>query len=166
MRHLLIGLLAMLPLLTRAQKVKIEGEKVTVDGADFALMEKDGCGTFSPNCNYTFKNLQGKPVLVIKRGIENVPSEVSPANPDGGIVYLDFNFLNSKQKGQLSRVRLKTEKIIERIVKAHLFKDGDLDEEAANNFVLINPLVYGIPKKEVIIQEVSPQPKRGVHIQF
>jgi hypothetical protein len=45
-----------------------------------------------------------------------------------------------------------------------LFKDGYLDEEAANNFVLVNEPVYGLPKNEVIIRETAPPQQSGNNI--
>jgi len=167
MKQLTMIALACMPLCMMAQKIKIDSGNIYVDGKVYAEMEKDGCGTFSQTCIYTFKNLKGKPVLIVKIGREKVPTEINSSNPDGTVIYADFNFLASKQKGQVANVRIKAEKIIERLIKAKLFKDGELDEEAASNFVLVNPVVYGTAKETIIIkQEAAPEPKNSLKINF
>ena len=153
-----------------AQKVKIDSGKIYVDGNVFALMEKDGCKAFSITCLYTIKNLNDKPALVIKFNIEKIESEISAANVKGEVSYAEFIFLQSKQKGQIARLRMKEEKVCEQVVKAKLFKNGELDEEAVSNFVLVNPVVYGLPKQEIIIKQgsnsTSHSSGRGVNIRF
>ena len=153
-----------LPLCGMSQKIKVDNNKIFVDGAEYATMEKDGCGAFSQTCIYTIKDKDGKVVLIIKRGTEKVASEISASNPNGDLIYLDFIFTKSKQKGQIARMRWKAEKVAEKIVKAGLFKDGYLDEEAANNFVMVNEPVYGLPNKEVIIHEIAPPQQGGNNI--
>ncbi len=143
---------------TRAQKIKIDSGKIYTDEKVYAIMEKDGCKAFAATCQYTIKNTDNKPVLVIKFENEKVETERKPANPDGNVFYANFIFLGSKQKAQKARIRMKEEKVAEEIVKAHLFANGQLDQEAADNFVLVNPVVYGLPKQEAIIKEKASAP--------
>ena len=151
MKLLAVCLLTIMPFISNAQKVDVDkDDMITVDGVKYAGIKKEGCGMFDAVCQFTVKNLSGKTVLIIKvNAIEGAVPKV-PSNPTGRVTYADFIFLESKQKGQLDRFAMKTEKMAKIIVKAGLFADGNLSTEAIDNFILINPVVYGGKVERVI----------------
>lgn len=122
-----------------AQKVEVDkAHRLTVDGQLYAFIEKDGCGFGSPTCGFTVQDSSGKKVLVIRLEEFNDLAERKPSNTQGRVTYLSFVFLESKQKAEIGLFSLKTEKVAKMIVKNELFKDGKLNQEAVDNFVLIN----------------------------
>jgi hypothetical protein len=152
MRKLLAVLIVLLPLCTMAQKVDVTKDKITVDEADYAVIEKDGCGAFSGTCEFNIKNLAGKKVLVVKALDMKDPDKKDAGNPEGMVHYLQFIFLESKQKTETdypSVIILKPVHVAKMIVKAELFKNGELDAEAVSNFVLSNGVPYTDRKKEM-----------------
>jgi hypothetical protein len=55
MKQIVIFIIAFMPILGMAQKIKVDGDKVSVDGKEYALVEKEGCGMFDAICIFTFK---------------------------------------------------------------------------------------------------------------
>lgn len=61
MKKILIALACMIAGYgTMAQKIDVKKDKITVDDADYAMIEKDGCGALSPSCVYCIKSPEGK----------------------------------------------------------------------------------------------------------
>lgn len=148
----IIALVALiLPFCTIAQKIDIEDSLIKVDGVPYAKVVKEGKGFFSEKI-ITFYELGGKPAIVVKYfTITNVKSAVDNTNSNGEVRYAEINFLKSKQKGQLQNLPMKLEKVVSKIVKAHIFKDGKVDDEAVDNFVLINPAEYSKQQKVIVV---------------
>ena len=152
MRKLLAVVIVLLPLCTMSQKVDVTTDKITVDEADYAVIEKDGGGAFSSTCEFNIKNLAGKKVMVVKSLDMKDSDKKDAANPEGIVHYLQFIFLESKQKAEMdypSVIILKPVHVAKIIVKAELFKNSELDAEAVNNFVLSKGLPYTDRKKEI-----------------
>lgn len=151
MKKLMYMLVFLLPVFAKAQKVTVEKDTIRVDGAAYAIIEKDKCGIFDAECRFTVKNLAGKPALIIRIASMEGAVPRTASNQKGLVTYSDFNFLASKQKGQIEDYYMKTDKMAKYIVKNKLFVNGDIDNEAAENFVLVNPVVYGGKVDRVII---------------
>ena len=85
------------------------------------------------------------------------PNKKDWGNPDGTVHYLQFIFLKSKQKAETNDpalLMLKPKDVAKLIVKAELFKTGELDAEAVSNFVLTKGTAYSDRKKEMIKTKV------------
>ena len=63
MKKLLLFLVVAAPLCCAAQKVEVNKDKIMVDEAEYAIIEKDSCGAFSETCEFNIKNLAGKKLL-------------------------------------------------------------------------------------------------------
>ena len=152
MKKFLLILIAAAPLYCTAQKIDVSKDKITVDETDYALIEKDGCGVLSSTCEYNVKNLAGKKVLLVKELDMKDPDKKDAGNPDGTVHYLQFIFLESKQKAETENpalLMLKAKDVAKLIVKAELFKSGELDAEAVSNFVQSKGTPYTDRKKEM-----------------
>lgn len=157
MKKLLLFLVVAAPLCCAAQKVEVNKDKIMVDEAEYAIIEKDGCGAFSETCEFNIKNLAGKKVIVVKSLSMTDPNKKDAGNPDGTVHYLQFIFLESKQKAETNDpalLMLKPKDVAKLIVKAELFKTGELDAEAVSNFVLTKGTAYSDRKKEMIKTKV------------
>jgi hypothetical protein len=138
MKKILIGLMFFYSSSLLAQDVSYEKDKIFVDDKEYATMEKTGCKAFSVECRYDLLNFSGsKEIVIVLRDYKD-PREITTANKDGRVLYFEFVFLRSKQKAEIAFTGLKSEKLAKVIVKAKLFKDGQLDEKAVDEFVLIN----------------------------
>jgi hypothetical protein len=138
--------------LSLAQKTEVKDDLITADGADYAKIEKDGCGAFSPQCQYYVSSLKGKRLFVVKHLQFKDPDEMSAANRDGTVHYLQFVFSKSGAKAETpypATLMLRAKDVARLIVKAHLMKDGELDEEAAQEFVNNNGTPYSDKSKKL-----------------
>lgn len=141
MKTTLICLMLLFPFLGFAQKVETNDSLILVDNARYVRFEKEGHGAFQIK-KYTFYDNAGKAALLITWKGSSSPSEISRASPRGEFMYAEFIFFQSKQKAHLRYQSDKTSAIAKLVVKNKLFKDGQIDQEAVDNFVLINPEVY------------------------
>ena len=141
MRSLFITLILLLPISLAAQDIDVKDSAIIVDGKPYAKIEKDGHGIFQEHI-FTIYELTGKAAIVIKWFKSTSASEMNRANPKGEYWYADINFLQSKQKGQLRYLKDKYKDIAKLIVKSKLFKEGKIDQEAVDNFILINPVMF------------------------
>jgi hypothetical protein len=77
---------------------------------------------------------------------------MSGANPKGTVHYLQFVFSKSGAKAETpypATLVLRAKDVARLIVKAHLMKDGELDEEAAQEFVNNNGTPYSDRRKKL-----------------
>lgn len=126
-----------IPFFALSQDVDVEDNKILVDKKEYAGIEKDGCK--SPAfCQFNVTSLSGKKVLVVVFREYKDIKEIKPSNPNGRVIYYEFIFLESKKKAEIAWVGGKTEKVAKAIVKEKLFKDGELDEAAVEEFVTVN----------------------------
>jgi hypothetical protein len=119
-----------------AQKVEVKDDHILADGAEYAQIEKDGCGAFDPQCLYYIADASGKRQLTIKRMDYKDPQVDNALG--GQVLYLEFVFLKSGARAETeypSVLALKAKDIAKLVVKAQLFKNGQLDPEAVDAFV-------------------------------
>lgn len=134
-----------------AQKVTVEDDKILVDGVAIGGIEKDGCG-FNAQCQYYVKSLSGKRLFVVKHMQFSDPNERSSANPDGKVHYLQYVFTKSGSKAEThfpTTFSLRAKNVARLVVKADLLKNGELNEEAAADFVTNNGTPFTDRKKEI-----------------
>jgi len=136
MKTLVLVLLLIIPTLCFSQKVEVSDSLITADAKPYAKIVKDN------NFQYTISDLTGKPVIIIKYESTVSSSRVMAANPRGYVYYANFFFLETKQVAQSEEVMAKLKKIANEMVKNKLFIDGKLDLKAADNYILINPVVW------------------------
>ena len=141
MKTFFLLLILSFPVSLSAQKISIKDSVILVDNVPYARIEKEGHGLFQERV-ITVSDLNGKPAIVIKYYTTRTAAAINGGNPKGYVYFADLSFLQSKQKGQLESLTEKTEKVAAKIVKSKLFKDGKIDEEAVDNFILINPVVF------------------------
>jgi hypothetical protein len=128
------------PIISFSQKVKVDKKtnQVTVDGVYSFKMDRTGCGFAWKECYYEVFDTTGKKGVRINFREFNSPVEVKPSNPQGRVTYLEFIFLESKQKAEIGDPGLKEEKVAKLVAKNGLFVNGVLNAKAVDDFVLIN----------------------------
>ena len=124
-------------LFSHAQEVDFDKKTnmITVDGANAFKIEREGCGFGETGCHYDVIDLQGNKLFKVNYRDFNSPVEVSKANPNGTVRYLEFVFFGTKQKAEVDFPGIKCEKVGKIIVKNHLIVDGKLDPKAVDDFV-------------------------------
>ncbi len=121
-----------------AQKPGVSDNIITADGAPYAQIEKDGCGAYSPQCQYYVSTLKGKRVFFVRHLQFDDPAEASAANGKGTVHYLQFVFSKSGATAETpypATLVLRAKDVARIVVKARLLHAGELDEEAAAAFV-------------------------------
>lgn len=135
-----------------AQKAEVKDDIVTADGVEYAKIEKDGCGALSTQCQYYVSSLKGKRLFVVKHLQYKDPDERSAANREGTVHYLQYVFSQSGAKAETpfpTTLVLRPKDVARLIVKARLLKNGELDEEAAQEFVNNNGTPYADKRKKL-----------------
>ncbi|WP_343603920.1 hypothetical protein [Fluviicola sp.] len=128
---------------SQKQKVTIDKDTIRVDEAPYAIIEKKGGG--APV--YTIKSMNGTVLMNWQFLDFNNPNRVNKSNPNGRVTYYQVTFFNDKQQCEISP-RMPTEKGVAKcIVENQLIKDGAIDQEAENNFVLIYGMKFSEEKK-------------------
>lgn len=138
-----------------AQKIKVEGELITVDGQPYARIERDGCGALTAGCLYYVKSLQNQRLFTIKPMEFVDPATISASHPDGRTMYVQYIFNASHATTETaypSIMLLRALDIARKIYKAQLIKDGTLDQQAADAFVLANGLTFSERRRELTPQ--------------
>ena len=128
-----------------AQKIKVEADLITVDGKPYARIEQDGCGLMDVDCFYYVKSLDNKRLFVVKQQNFNDPSQVSASSPSGRTLYLQYVFTATKTTTETSypaTLHLRALDVARKVYKANLIKEGNLDPQAAEEFVTNNGNSY------------------------
>ncbi|GAA3934750.1 hypothetical protein [Hymenobacter algoricola] len=139
-----------------AQKVEVKADAILVDGVKYALIEQDGCKLMDTQCLYYLNSLDGKRQFAVKQMEFVDPATISDSHPDGRTLYLQFVFMGSGAKTEISfptTLHLRAIDVARKVVKAKLFTDGSLSEQAASDFVTTN----GIPFTERQKQLAGPK---------
>ncbi len=134
------------------EKVEVKEEVIFVDGAEYAQIEKDGCGMLDAACEYYVKTLDGKRAFTVRALEMRDPDEVTNVNTDGKVRYLQFSFAGSSGKAEIkdpSAIRLRALDVARKVAKAGLMKDGKLDDEAVSDFVSTNGTPFSERKKQL-----------------
>ncbi|MGI4870145.1 MAG: hypothetical protein ACRYFX_03085 [Janthinobacterium lividum] len=135
-----------------AQKIKVENDLVTVDGQPYARIEKDGCGMMDLDCSYHVKSLQNQQLFTVKQVIFNDPGQISASNPEGRTLYLQYIFTASRTTAETSfpaTLHLRALDVARKVYQAHLLKEGTLDAEVADTFVLDKGTPFSQRRREI-----------------
>ncbi|MFT6923148.1 MAG: hypothetical protein ACJA1C_002158 [Crocinitomicaceae bacterium] len=90
------------------------------------------------NCRFEIFDLSGKKIIRINHRSFKSLVEKTDTNPDGTVRYLEFIFLESGQKAEYDSSVIKQKRVAKLVVTNNLIKDGVLNEEAMNEFILVN----------------------------
>lgn len=119
---------------SQKKKVEIEGDTIKVNGESYALIFKK-----TPAAPvYTIKSLAGTPLMNWQFLDFNDPREANNSNPKGRVTYFQVTFYNDKQQCEINPNMANYKSVAKCIVENELIKDGAIDQEAENNFVLVN----------------------------
>ncbi|MDR0802744.1 hypothetical protein [Fluviicola sp.] len=119
---------------SQKKKVTIEGDTIRVDGVSYAILEKKGVG--APV--YTIKSMNGTALMNWQFLDFNNPNKVSNSNPHGRVIYFQVTFFNDKQQCEINPAMATAKGVAKCIVENELIKEGEIDQEAENNFVLVH----------------------------
>jgi hypothetical protein len=142
MKRILLAVFLLINAGAFSQKIESTDEKIMVDGKEYASYTKDGCKTFSQTCKVELSDLFGSKELIVMYRNFNDYSKVEAANPKGNVNYYEFIFLKSKKKAEIPFPGVKLSKLFKEIVKAGLFKDGKIDQNAIEEFILVNGTAF------------------------
>ncbi len=120
------------------QKITVEDDVIMVDGTALAKMEKQGVS--SPT--YTIKSMSGTPLMSWQFNDFNDPKEVNNSNPQGRVTYYQVTFFGDKQQCEISPSMATQKGVAKCIVENKLIVGDAIDQEAENNFVLINGMKF------------------------
>ncbi len=118
------------------QKIKIDGDLATVDGADYIYYLKTNMAN-----NASVKGLAADHEEMFLTYLSyNDPAEVSKSNPQGAVRWIEVNFLDLGIKCEIPS---NTHKAVVRLLyENNIFVDGKVDPEAARRFVAKYGLRY------------------------
>jgi hypothetical protein len=149
----LIPLILFLGLIVPATAQKYEQAKdsdmVTKDGKDYLKVETKGCG-FDATCTHYVYDAAGTKVIIVTIDSFKDPAEVKQSNPNGNVTFSTYIFPTLDKRAEYAYVRGKAEKLVKDIDSNDLIIDGLLNEEAVNEFVLINGMRFSQQRDGVI----------------
>ncbi len=122
---------------SQTAEVNAKGE-ILSDKTPIATIEKDGCGTFSLNCDFFIRNEKGELLITVNALEYRDPMEVDAINDDGLVRYFRFTFVGMNVSAEVPNSALLVIKpihVAKSVVKWHLIEDGQLNEQAVNQFV-------------------------------
>jgi hypothetical protein len=90
------------------------------------------------DCYFDVFDLSGKKVIRINFLSFRSPVEVTNNNPTGNVDYLEFIFLDSGKKAESSIAPFHPKRVAAIIVNNNLIINGELNEEAMDEFILTN----------------------------
>lgn len=140
MNKILIILASLFPFHSISQNVDFDKKTklVLVDGNPSFKIEKTDCGFGMVECHFDIFDSTGKKQIRINFREFNSPVEVSQSNPKGNVTYFEYIFLESRQKAEVNFYNLKELKLAKDIVKNGLMKNGMLNKDAVDEFVLVH----------------------------
>ncbi|MEJ7610702.1 MAG: hypothetical protein WKF88_05920 [Ferruginibacter sp.] len=120
--------LSFLTITACAQRTDVRNGMIFTDGKPYALINRDNCGVFG-KCRVTLSALDGRTAVIISFNPQSF----------GGHTYARMHFIKSNKYARLEDLPTKESKVAKKVVKAGLFKNGELDEAAAATFMAANP---------------------------
>jgi len=150
---LLLLLGAALPATAQKYDQKKDSDMVTKDGADYMRIETKGCG-FGQTCAHHVYDAAGNKVIIVTIESFKDPAEVKQSNPSGNVTFSTYIFPTLDKKAEYAYVRAKAEKLAKDIDSNELIQDGLLNEEAVNEFVLVNGMKFS-QQRDGIIRVIS-----------
>jgi len=149
----LIPLILFLGLASPVSAQKYDQKKgsdmVTKDGVDFLKIETKGCG-FGQTCAFNVYDAQGNKAIIVTMESFKDPAAVNQSNTDGNVYFSTYIFPTLNTKAEYAYVRGKAEKLAKDIDSNELIRDGMLNEEAVNEFVLVNGMKFSHQRDGVI----------------
>lgn len=148
---MVLSVMVGLPLLTSAQKYKYDkkAEVVSKDGAAYLKVEKKGCG-IGQLCSFNVYDDAGNKIMIVTMESFKDPAAVNQSNPEGYVRYSTYVFPTLDQKAEYAIVRSKPEKLVKDIDNNALIKEGKLNEESVNEFVLVNGSKFSEQRSQII----------------
>lgn len=156
LRHLVPLLLVFgmtMPTMAQKYEQKKGSDMVTKNGVDYLRIETKGCG-FGQPCTFHVFDATGQKVIIITMESFKDPAEVGPNDRDGQVYFSTYHFPTLDKKAEYASVRSKAEKLAKDIDSNGLFNDGILNEEAVNEFVLVNGSKFS-QRRDNIIRVIS-----------
>lgn len=146
MKHTLFALFVAFSatLFAQKQKITVDEDTIKVDGTAYAIIEKKSGMTY----DFTIKSMTGTPLMYWQFQEFNNPNKVNNSNPHGRVTYFQITFFNDKQQCEASPVATK-KGIAKMIVESELISNQGINQEAENNFVLIQGSKFTEEKKTV-----------------
>jgi hypothetical protein len=139
MKHVLILIILLTSfssLLAQKPKYDKKTNEVTLEGEHVFNIIRT-CD-FGQNCRFDVYDLAGERVMRINFLSFKSPVEVSSSNPTGNVDYLEFIFLESGKKAEYSIAPIHPKRVAAIIINNDLIKDGELNVEAMDEFILTN----------------------------
>ncbi|TCJ18230.1 hypothetical protein EPD60_04115 [Flaviaesturariibacter flavus] len=119
---------------------------VTVAGKPAFRYERDGCGLGDGMCGYDVYDTSGTRVLRILMKTQQSRRLITHENPKGEVSYFQFLFVQSKQSADVASVAGWERSMVSFILQHKLFRNGLLDAERAEEFILL----YGTPYSSLL----------------
>lgn len=132
---------------------KKDSEIVTKDGVDYLRIETKGCG-FTPDCAHHVYDAEGKKIIIVMIESFKDPAAVNQSNRDGNVSFSTYLFPTLDKKAEYVYVRAKADKLTKDIDRNDLIQDGLLNEEAVNEFILVNGMKFS-QQRDGIIRVIS-----------
>src|SRR5690625_1920830 len=135
-----------------AQKADVKKDEILSDGKPIAKIEKDGCGAFSPTCNFYISSLESEPLITVVALDMIDPMQANADNPEVRVRFLRCSFTGINGDAEIripAMLDNKSKDVAQSIVKARLIKDGKLDESAVINFIQANGTRYTDRQREI-----------------
>jgi len=133
----MLSLLFSIPFFCLAQDVDFDKKtnEVTIDGVKSFKIERVDCGWNPVDCHYDILDMEGNKLFKVNFRDFKSSVEISRANPQGIVRYLEFVFFSSKQKAETDFMGMKEIHLAKFIVKNKLVKDSKLNQTAVDEFV-------------------------------
>ena len=113
---------------SQKKKVEIEGDTIKVDGAPYALIIRKAISMPV----YIVQSLDGTPLMNWQY------LDFTDVRSDRRVTYFQVTFYTDKQQCEINPGMATFKAVAKCIVENDLIKNGTIDQEAENNFVLIN----------------------------
>ena len=132
------------------EKVKLEYDKKTgIVSTEtepvFKVLEEKSAQLPSAK-DYTIQNLEGKNLFILAWNDFEDARERTQSNPNGRVIYYEVTFLNEK-KDKVEIAYNTFMNIMKLIYRSDLIKDGKLNPEAVELFVIKNGNKFGVQRE-------------------
>jgi hypothetical protein len=141
---ILTTVLATAALFAVAQKIEVKKNQVLADKKPYLLFEKDGCKALDvENCTYYISDTSGNREIAVNYRTYEDPLKRNELNKSGIVNYYEVIFLKSKQMAEIPSEGFRSEKaLMTKLVKGRLFANGTLNNNAVDEFVLVNGRMF------------------------
>lgn len=127
---------------SQEEKVTVKKDLVSVnDSPVFKIVSTNHMN------GYTLYNLTDEKLAIFNLQSYSDPQQITSANPNGRISYLDITFLNGDMDKCEIRNAFMKKGLAQLIISEGLIKDGKLDETAVKQFCRINGMKFSEDRK-------------------